>query len=181
MHQYCLECGFGYQIFQSNKDPHDSTIIQHKSFCCSLSGNYKAQKIIGQKLHRLHGTIKTNCEWHCNFTFPKTAHHVKCTTLKDIHNHETNPAQISHVIARYRHFNGEIIQDLQFFMDCKVAPIIQLEILKKKHFQHVFHKQDIYNAIYKLTQNNNEKLDSISFLDTLLEKVSQDPCWKVFI
>ena len=54
-----------------------------------------------QKLHHLRGTIKTNCEWHVNFTFPKSAHQIGCTTLKDVHNHEVNPAQISHIIARY--------------------------------------------------------------------------------
>ena len=68
----------------------------------------------------------------------------------DIHNHEVNPAQISHVIARYRHLNDEMVQDLQFFLDCKVVPITQLEILKKKYSQQVFHKQAVYNAIYKL-------------------------------
>jgi 2-iminoacetate synthase ThiH len=103
-----------------------------------------------QKLHRLRGTIKTNCEWHVNFTYPKSAYQIGCTTLKDVHNHEVNPAQISHIIARYRCLNSEMIQDLKFFMDCKVAPITQLEILKKKYPEHVFHKQDIYNVIYKL-------------------------------
>ncbi|CAG8826823.1 18732_t:CDS:2, partial [Gigaspora margarita] len=39
----------------------------------------------------------------------------------------------------------------------KVAPITQLEILKKKYPQHVFHKQDMYNAIYKLHQNNDKR------------------------
>ena len=88
-----------------------------------------------------------------------------------MHNHEVNPAQISHIIARYQHLNSEMIQDLKFFMDCKVALITQLEILKKKYPEHVFHKQDIYNAIYKLCQNDkNEKLDSVLFLNVLLEK-----------
>ena len=32
MHQYCLERGFGYQIFRSDKDPKDPTIIRRKSF-----------------------------------------------------------------------------------------------------------------------------------------------------
>lgn len=181
MYQYCLERGFGYQIFRSDKDQNDPTIIRRKSFRCSSSGNYEARKIIDQKSHRLRGTIKTNCEWHCNFTFPKTAHYVKCTTLTGVHNHEISPAQISHVIARYRRFSDEMIQDLQFFIDCKVAPITALEMLKKKYPQHVFHKQDVYNAFYKLCQNNHEKSDSISLLDTLFEKVSQDPTWKVFV
>jgi hypothetical protein len=138
-----------------------------------LSGNYEAQKIINQKLHRLRGTIKTNCECHVNFIFPKFAHQVKCTTLMDVYNHEINPAQITHVIARYRHFSNEMMQNLKFFLDCKVAPITQLEILKKKHPEHVFHKQDVYNVIYKLCQNNmNEKQDSVLFLDILLKKIS---------
>uniref|UniRef100_U9UBB8 FAR1 domain-containing protein n=1 Tax=Rhizophagus irregularis (strain DAOM 181602 / DAOM 197198 / MUCL 43194) TaxID=747089 RepID=U9UBB8_RHIID len=46
MHQYCLERGFGYQIFRNDKDPNDSTIIRCKSFHCSLSGNYEPQKIM---------------------------------------------------------------------------------------------------------------------------------------
>jgi len=65
-------------------------------------------------------------------------------------------------------------------MDCKVAPITQLEILKKKYSEHVFHKQDVYNAIYKLNQSN-EKLDTTSILDIFFEKISQDPRWKVYI
>ncbi|CAB5309920.1 unnamed protein product [Rhizophagus irregularis] len=182
MHQYCLERGFGYQIFRNDKDPNNSTIIRRKSFRCSSSGNYEPRKLMDQKLHRLRGTIKTNCEWHVNFTFPKSAHQIGCTTLKDVHNHEVNPAQISHIIARYRRLDSEMIQDLKFFSDCKVAPITQLEILKKKYPEHVFHKQDVYNAIYKLRQSNrDEKLDSVLFLNVLLEKMTQDPRWKIYI
>ncbi|CAB5184916.1 unnamed protein product [Rhizophagus irregularis] len=120
MHQYCLERGFGYQIFRNDKDPNDSTIIRRKSFRCSSSGNYEPRKLMDQKLHRLH--------------------------------------------------------------DCKVAPITQLEILKKKYPEHVFHKQDVYNAIYKLRQSNrDEKLDSVLFLNVLLEKMIQDPRLKIYI
>uniref|UniRef100_U9UVW6 MULE transposase domain-containing protein n=1 Tax=Rhizophagus irregularis (strain DAOM 181602 / DAOM 197198 / MUCL 43194) TaxID=747089 RepID=U9UVW6_RHIID len=56
-------------------------------------------------------------------------------------------------------------------------------MLKKKYPQHVFHKQDVYNTIYKLCQSNNHEKssDSTSLLDTLFEKVSQDPTWKVFV
>ena len=182
MHQYCLERGFEYQICRNDKDPDDPTIIRRKSFRCSSSGNYRSRKKINQNLHRLRGTIKTNCEWHVNFTFPKTSYQVKCTTLKNEHNHEINPAQVPHIISRYRRLNNEMVQDLRFFSDCKVAPIIQLEILKKKYPEHVFHKQDIYNAIYKLRQDNiDEKQDSVLFLDILLSKMTQDPRWKVFI
>ncbi|EXX68572.1 hypothetical protein RirG_103920 [Rhizophagus irregularis DAOM 197198w] len=182
IHNYCLERGFGYQICCSDKDkdPNDFT-IWCKSYKCSSSGCYEARKVVDHTLHRLCGTIKTNCEWYCNFTFSKSAQHVKCTILKDVHNHEINPAQVSHVIARYRRFSEEMIQDLKFFMDCKVAPITQLEILKKKYPKHVFYKQDVYNAIYKLRQDNNEKLDTTSLLDILFEKISQDPRWKIFI
>ena len=180
MYQYCLERGFGYQMFRSEKDPKDPTIIRHKSFRCSSSGVYKARKVIDHTLHRLHGTIKTNCEWHCNFTFPKIANQVRCTMLEGTHNHETNPVQISNVIARYRHFSEEMVQDLKFFIDCKVAPIIQLEILKKKYPDHIFHKQDVYNTIYKLHDQNN-KNDTTSILDVLFEKISQDSRWKVYI
>src|SRR3954468_1480055 len=116
-----------------------------------------------QKLHRLRGTIKTNCEWHVNFTFPKSVYQIGCTTLKDVHYHEVNPTQISHIIARYRRLNSEMIQDLKFFIDCKVAPITQLEILKLRQ------------------SDRDEKLDSVLFLNVLLEKMIQDPCWKVFI
>jgi len=102
--------------------------------------------------------------------------------LKGTHNHETNPIQVPNVIARYRRFSKEMIQDLNFFMDCKVAPITQLEILKKKYPEHVFHKRDVYNAIYSLLKSNkNEKFDTTSMLDILFEKVSQDPRWKVYI
>ncbi|CAB5345802.1 unnamed protein product [Rhizophagus irregularis] len=182
MHQYCLERGFGYQVYRNDKDPNDFTIIRRKSFRCSSNGKYESRKVIDQKLHHLRGTIKTNCEWHCNFSFPKTANQVKCTSLKDIHNHEVNPIQLPHIIARYRRFDNEMIKDLKFFLDCKVAPIIQLEILKRKYPEHVFHKQDVYNAIYNLCQNNkNERPDSLLFLDILFEKMTQDPRWKVFV
>ena len=182
MHQYCLERGFGYQVYRNDKDPNDFTIIRRKSFRCSSNGKYESRKVIDQKLHRLRGTIKTNCEWHCNFSFPKMANQVKCTSLKDIHNHEVNPTQLPHIIARYRRFDNEMIKDLKFFLDCKVAPIIQLEILKRKYPEHVFHKQDVYNAIYNLCQNNkNERPDSLLFLDILFEKITQDPRWKVFV
>ncbi|CAG8577989.1 10818_t:CDS:2, partial [Racocetra fulgida] len=63
----------------------------------------------------------------------------------------------------------------------KVASIIQLEILKKKYLQHVFYRQDVYNAIYKLHQNDNERSDSVSLFDRLFEKMSSDPRWKIFI
>ncbi|CAB5211331.1 unnamed protein product [Rhizophagus irregularis] len=60
MHQYCLERGFGYQVYRNDKDPNDFTIIRHKSFHCSSNGKYESRKVIDQKLHRLRGTIKTN-------------------------------------------------------------------------------------------------------------------------
>src|SRR3954470_8389392 len=41
MHQYCLERGFGYQIFRNDKDLNDPTIIRRKSFRCSSNGNYE--------------------------------------------------------------------------------------------------------------------------------------------
>ena len=182
MYQYCFERGFGYQIFRSDKDPTDPTIIRRKSFRCSSSNTYKAQKDINHTLHRLRRTMKSNCKWHCNFTFPKSSQQVKCTTLEEEHNHEINSSQVPHFIARYRRLNEEMVQDLKFFIDCKVAPITQLEIIKKKYPEHVFHKQDVYNAIYKLRQsNNNESSDSTLLLDVLFEKISQDPRWKVFI
>ncbi len=182
MHQYCFERGFSYQIFRSDKDPKDPTIIRRKLFRCSSSGVYKARKVVDHTIHRLRGTVKTDCEWHCNFTFPKTINQIRCTLLKGTHNHETNPTQVPNVIARYRRFSKEMIQDLNFFMDCKVAPITQLEILKKKYPEHVFHKRDVYNAIYSLLKSNkNEKFDTTSMLDILFEKVSQDPRWKVYI
>ncbi|CAG8624074.1 11694_t:CDS:2 [Dentiscutata erythropus] len=181
IHNYCLEQGFGYQIFRNDKDPNDPTIIHRKSYRCSSSGIYEAQKVIDQNSHHLRGTTKTNCEWHCNFSFPKTSHEIKYTIFQNTHNHEINPGQVSDVIARYRRLNNEMVQDIKFFLECKVAPITQLEILKKKYPQHVFHKHDVYNTIYKLCQNNDERLDSVSLLDSLFEKMSSDPCWKVFI
>jgi hypothetical protein len=75
---------------------------------------------------------------------------VKCTILKDVYNYEINTTQISYIIIKYQYFNKKMIQDLKFFIDCKVVLITQLEIFKKKYLEHVFYKQDIYNAIYKL-------------------------------
>ncbi|PKC56940.1 hypothetical protein RhiirA1_468749, partial [Rhizophagus irregularis] len=161
MYNYCLERGFGYQIYRNDKDINDHSIIRRKSFRCSLNGNYEGRKIINQNVHRLRNSNKTNCEWHCNFKLPKTEQRIRCTTLIDSHNHELNSAQIAHLNARYRQFNDDMMQDLAFFTDCKVAPIVQLEILKKKYPEHVFHKQDVYNSIYKLHGNNkDENLDS---------------------
>ncbi|CAG8534739.1 20068_t:CDS:2 [Gigaspora rosea] len=92
--------------FHNDKNLNDPSIIRRKSFHCSSSGIYISRKIIDQNSHRVRGTIKTNCEWHCNFTLPKTTHQIRCTTLKDTHNHKINPAQISDVIARYRPGSG---------------------------------------------------------------------------
>ena len=125
---------------------------------------------------------KSNCMWHCNFKLPKTEKQIRCTTLVDTHNHVLNPAQIVHLNARYCHFNDDMLQDLRFFTDCKVAPITQLEILKKKYPQHVFHKQDVYNSIYRLRGNNkDELLDSGSLLNSLFERMTEDPNWKVYV
>ena len=65
--------------------------------------------MIDHTLHRLRGIIKTNCEWHCNFTFSKMANQVRCTTLEGTYNHETNSTQILNIIASYKHFNKEMI------------------------------------------------------------------------
>ncbi|GBC53931.1 protein FAR1-RELATED SEQUENCE 5-like [Rhizophagus irregularis DAOM 181602=DAOM 197198] len=182
IHKYCLERGFGYQVYQNDKDLNDHTITRRKSFRCSLSGNYEARKKIDQNEHRVRDSNKTGCEWHCNFKLPKTEQQIRCTTLVDVHNHELNPTEIAHLNARYRQFNDDMVQDLRFFTDCKVVPIIQLEILKKKHPHHVFHKQDVYNSIYKLRENcKDESPDSGSFLNSLFEKMTEDPNWKVFI
>jgi len=72
-----------------------------------------------------------------------------------------------------------MIQDLEFFTDCKVAPIIQLEILKKKYPEQVFHKQDVYNAIYRLQKDCKD--ESSSLLEVFFEKITQDSRWKVFV
>ncbi|CAB5217345.1 unnamed protein product [Rhizophagus irregularis] len=182
MYNYCLERGFGYQIYRNDKDINDHSIIHRKSFRCSLNGNYEGRKIINQNVHHLRNSNKTNCEWHCNFKLPKTEQRIRCTTLIDSHNHELNSAQIAHLNARYRQFNDDMMQDLAFFTDCKVAPIVQLEILKKKYPEHVFHKQDVYNSIYKLHGNNkDENLDSGLLLNVLFEKMTKDSNWKVFV
>ncbi|PKY28469.1 hypothetical protein RhiirB3_444652 [Rhizophagus irregularis] len=151
--------------------PNDNVFIEleHKSFCYSLNGNYKNQKIINQNVYHLRNSNKTNCEWHYNFKLPKTKQHIRCTTLINTHNYELNSAQIAHLNARYRQFNDNMMQDLAFFTDCKVVPIVQLEILKKKYPEHVFHKQDVYNSIYKLHENNkDENLDSGLLLNVWL-------------
>ncbi|CAB5171971.1 unnamed protein product [Rhizophagus irregularis] len=107
---------------------------------------------------------------------------VKCTTLEDIHNYELIPTDIPHLNVRYRQFNNEMMQDLKFFTECKVAPVVQLEILKKKYPQHVFHKQNVYNSIYRLRKNNEEEnSDTTSFLNIFLEKIIEDPHWKIFV
>ncbi|CAG8818491.1 476_t:CDS:2, partial [Gigaspora rosea] len=78
IHNYC----------RNDKNLNDASIIYHKSFHCSSSNPYEPRKVINYNSHRIWSTTKTDCEWYCNFTFSKTAHKVKCTTLKDIHNHE---------------------------------------------------------------------------------------------
>ncbi|CAG8587222.1 13788_t:CDS:2, partial [Dentiscutata heterogama] len=180
-YQHTLHRGFEYQVFRNDKDSNNPSITRRKSFHYSSSGTYESRKAINQNSHRIRGTTKMNCKWYCTFTLSKTAHQVKCTTLKDKHNHEVISAQVFDIIARYRRLSEEMIQDIKFFLDCKVAPMTQLEMLKKKYPQHVFHKQDVYNTIYKLRKDNDERLDSVSFLDILFEKMAQDPCWKVFI
>ena len=182
IHNYCLERGFGYQISRNDKDSNDHSITRRKSFRCSSSGSYEARKTVDQNVHRMRNSNKSNCMWHCNFKLPKTEKQIRCTTLVDTHNHVLNPAQIVHLNARYCHFNDDMLQDLRFFTDCKVAPITQLEILKKKYPQHVFHKQDVYNSIYRLRGNNkDELLDSGSLLNSLFERMTEDPNWKVYV
>jgi len=56
--------------------------------------------------------------------FLKIINQIRCIMLKDTHNHKTSPAQILDIIPRYRYFNKEMIRDLMFFMNCKVALII---------------------------------------------------------
>ncbi|CAG8784019.1 20302_t:CDS:2 [Gigaspora margarita] len=158
INQYCLERGFGYQIFHNDKDPDNPSVTYRKSYRCLASGEYQTKKNLEQNLHRLRGNMKTNCEWHCNFTFPKTTKQILCTTLKDNHNHELNSSQIADIIPRYRRLNDEMVQEIKFFATCKVAPITQLEILKKKYPNSVFHKQDVYNTIYKNFQDANWKV-----------------------
>ncbi|CAG8673550.1 19883_t:CDS:2 [Racocetra fulgida] len=159
IHNYCFEWGFRYQAFRNDKDQNDPDISRRKSYCCSSGSVYKARKVIDQNSRRLRSTTKKSCEWHCNFTLPKTSYQIKCTTLKNTHSHQINPAQVSDISARYRCFSDEMIQDINFFLECKVASITQLELLKKKYPQHVFHRQDVYNAIYKLRQNDNESME----------------------
>jgi hypothetical protein len=182
MYNYCLERGFGYQICRNDKNPNNPSITIRKSYRCSFGGTYKPRKNINQELQRERGSNKFNCQWHCNFTLQKLENRVKCTTLEDIHNHELIPTDIPHLNARYRQFNNEMMQDLKFFTECKVAPVVQLEILKKKYPQHVFHKQDVYNSIYRLRKNNEEEnSDTTSFLNIFLEKIIEDPHWKIFV
>ncbi|PKC02632.1 hypothetical protein RhiirA5_424963, partial [Rhizophagus irregularis] len=78
---YCLERGFGYQVYRNDKDPNDHTITRHKSFRCSLGGNYEARKGVNQNVHHLRNSNKTSCEWHCNFKLPKIEQQIRCTTL----------------------------------------------------------------------------------------------------
>ncbi|PKK75758.1 hypothetical protein RhiirC2_707888 [Rhizophagus irregularis] len=178
---YCLERGFGYQIYRNDKDLNNHIITRRKSFHCSLDGNYKTRKTINQNLW---AAIRIAELWATNRnSTPKSAilQNLKIicepilTTLVDLHNHELNPTQIAHLNARYRQFNENMIQDLSFFTGCNVAPITQLEILKKKYPQHVFHKQDVYNAIYSLIKNiKDEDFDSGLLLNSLFEKMTED-------
>ncbi|CAB5391930.1 unnamed protein product [Rhizophagus irregularis] len=156
MYNYCLERGFGYQIYRNDKDINDHSIIRRKSFRCSLNGNYEGRKIINQNVHRLRNSNKTNCEWHCNFKLPKTEQRIRCTTLIDSHNHELNSTQIAHLNARYRQFNDDMMQDLAFFTDCKVASILH-------------------------GNNKDENLDSGLLLNVLFEKITENSNWKVFV
>jgi len=88
IHNYCLERGFGYQIFRNDKDSNNRSITLCKSYRCSYNGSYKARKNIDQDLYRLRDSNKSNCEWHCNFSLQKEENKMKCITLVDTHNHE---------------------------------------------------------------------------------------------
>ncbi|CAG8688528.1 1910_t:CDS:2, partial [Cetraspora pellucida] len=91
MRLYCLEQGFGYQVFRNDKDPNDSNITHCKSFHCSSSEK------------------------------------IRYKTLIDAHNHELEPEHIVHLNARYRQLSNEMIEDLRFLTECKVAPVMQFE------------------------------------------------------
>ncbi|GBC31392.2 hypothetical protein GLOIN_2v1764241 [Rhizophagus irregularis DAOM 181602=DAOM 197198] len=120
---------------------------------------------------------------HKSFRCSLDEQQIRCTTLVNLHNHELNPTQIAHLNnARYQQFNENMIQDLSFFTGCNVAPITQLEILKKKYPQHIFYKQDVYNAIYSLNKNTkDEDFDSGLLFNSLFEKMTEDPNWRVFV
>ncbi|KAF0560330.1 protein far1-related sequence 5-like [Gigaspora margarita] len=152
----------------SLSDNEDNNIIINRNLDPSLS-SYDNSVVVNTNLLPLLAEYSNN---HLSFFIHSDNFLAssECMTLKDTHNHEINPAQISDVIARYQHFSDDILQDIKFFLDCKVAPITQLEILKKKYLQHVFHKQDVYNTIYKFCQNSNKRTDSVLFLDILFEK-----------
>ncbi|CAB5200001.1 unnamed protein product [Rhizophagus irregularis] len=125
-------------------------------------------------------TITRRKSFHCSLDEQQ----IRCTTLVNLHNHELNPTQIAHLNnARYRQFNENMIQDLSFFTGCNVAPITQLEILKKKYPQHIFYKQDVYNAIYYSLNKNtkDEDFDSGLLFNSLFEKMTEDPNWRVFV
>ncbi|CAG8770918.1 6737_t:CDS:2, partial [Racocetra persica] len=103
------ERGFGYQTFRNDKDPNDPTIIHRKSFYCLSSSIYKSRKIIDQNSYR-----------------------IKCTTLESKHTYELNPAKISDVIVRYRHFSDDMIQDIE------TDSVLFLDTLFEKMFQDLY-------------------------------------------
>ncbi|PKY60616.1 hypothetical protein RhiirA4_484514 [Rhizophagus irregularis] len=155
-----IELFFQSSICRNDKNPNNPSITIRKSYRCSFGGTYKSRKNINQKLQWERGSNKFNCQWHCNFTLQKLENWVKCITLEDIHNHELISTDIPHLNVRYRQFNNEMMQDLKFFTECK----------------------DVYNSIYRLCKNNEkENLDTTSFLNIFLEKIIEDPHWKIFV
>ncbi|UZO08139.1 uncharacterized protein OCT59_028403 [Rhizophagus irregularis] len=87
--------------------------------------------------------------------------------------HKSFQCLLVYINTRYRCFNSDnMIQDLKFFTDCKVTPVVQLEILRKKYPEHVFYKQDVCNAIYYLQKDKDESLDSSTF-------TGQNQCYRV--
>ncbi|CAG8813118.1 5412_t:CDS:1 [Dentiscutata erythropus] len=53
IYNYCLERGFGYQVFHNDKDSNDPSITRRKSFRCSSSGTYESWKAIDQNSHHI--------------------------------------------------------------------------------------------------------------------------------
>ncbi|UZO28587.1 uncharacterized protein OCT59_022104 [Rhizophagus irregularis] len=100
IHEYCLERGFGYQVYRNDKDLNDHTITHCKSFRCSLSGNYEARKKIDQNEHHVRDSNKTGL---------------------DVRNHELNPLRLL-ILMQDIVGCDDVVQDLRFFTDCKVAP-----------------------------------------------------------
>ncbi|CAB4438507.1 unnamed protein product [Rhizophagus irregularis] len=85
----------------------------------------------------------------------------------------------SHTVALLVWHCNFTLQKLENWVKCITLEDIHNHELISTDIPHL---NDVYNSIYRLCKNNEkENLDTTSFLNIFLEKIIEDPHWKIFV